>query len=70
MVSKNILAVLILAVIVISFTGTYMVLNGVPEQEGQETGVATAKVEVIAPPSPPSSTGQVTVNVIENSKGG
>ena len=70
MVSKNILAALIIAVIMISFVGTYMILNTMIEEGEQKTGVGTAKVEVIAPSEPPSSSGYISVNVIERSKGG
>ena len=69
MVFKNVLAALILVTIIVSFVGTYMVLDSITE-EGQKAGTATARVNVIAQPKPPSSLGYVSVNVIEASKGG
>ncbi|MBR9692168.1 hypothetical protein GOV06_05285 [Candidatus Woesearchaeota archaeon] len=69
MVSKNILAALIVAVIIISLTSTYTVLNSLKE-EGDEAGTGTVKVEVIEQPGPPSSSGLAIVNVIEKPKGG
>lgn len=69
MISKTLLAILIVMVISISVIGTYIVLNGASE-EGTQTASATAKVNVLEKESPPSSTGYVSVNVIENQKGG
>ena len=70
MVSKNILAILIIIVVVISFISTFLILKGITIEEGQETATATAKVQVKEPPKPPSSSGFAIVNVIEKPKGG
>jgi hypothetical protein len=70
MISKNILAILIIIVITISFISTFLVLKDVTIEEGQETAAATAKVQVIELPKPPSSTGSAIVNVIEKPTGG
>jgi len=69
MVSKNILAILIVVVIIISFAGTYIILNSATE-DGQEAASGTAKVNVVEPQQPPSSAGYAVVNVIEKPKGG
>jgi len=69
MFSKNILAILIIVAVMISFVGTYIVLDSATE-EGQEIAAGTARVRVIEPAKPPSSSAFATVNVIEKPKGG
>jgi hypothetical protein len=69
MVSKNILAILIIVAVAISIVGSYIVLDSATVED-QEVAAGTAKVRVIEPTQPPSSAGYAIVNVIEKSKGG
>ncbi len=69
MVSKNVLAVLVIIVLIFSLTSTFIILkNTMPEPKIE--GRATARVEVVAEEIVPSSTGFATVMVLEKPKGG
>ena len=67
MVSKNMLAVLVLVAIVLSLFGTFVILDIVTE-EGTPVSEGVVRVNVMEEPGPPSSAAQIKLNVIE--KGG